>query len=71
MEINNENETYTTHFIFHKNILHIKSSRIPVMKNDVTIIYQGMGRQYMLYKTRYMRIHEEKYIQVCIDYLIE
>ena len=51
MEINNENETYTTHFIFPKNILHIKSSRIPVLKNDVTIIYQGMGRQYMLYKT--------------------
>ena len=24
MEINNENEKYTLHFIFHTNILHIK-----------------------------------------------
>ena len=32
MKINNENENYTLHFIFHTNILHIKSSRIPVMK---------------------------------------
>ena len=45
MEINNENETYTLHFIFHTNILHIKSSRIPVMENDVNITYQIMGRQ--------------------------
>ena len=26
-------------------ILHIKSSRIPVMENDVKITYQVMGRQ--------------------------
>ena len=47
MEINNENETYKLHFISHTNILgvRIKSSRIPVMENDVNIIYQVMGRQ--------------------------
>ena len=45
MEINNENEKYTLHFIFHTNILHIKSSRISEMKNDVNITYQVMGRQ--------------------------
>ena len=36
IKINNENETYTIHFIFHTNILHIKSSRIPVMENNST-----------------------------------
>ena len=46
MKINNENENYTLHFIFHTNILHIKSSRIPVMKNNnVNITCQVMGRQ--------------------------
>ena len=45
MEINNENENYTLHFIFHTKILHIKSSRIPVMENNVYITYQVMGRQ--------------------------
>ena len=45
MKINNENETYILHFIFHTNILHIKSSRIPVMENNVNITYQGMRRQ--------------------------
>ena len=45
MKINNENENYTLHFIFHTNILHIKSSSIPVMENDVNITYQVMGRQ--------------------------
>ena len=44
IKIYNENENYTLHFIFHTNILHIKSSRIPVMKN-VNITYQVMGRQ--------------------------
>ena len=39
MEINNENETYTLHFIFHTNILHIKSSRIHVMEIDVNVTY--------------------------------
>ena len=47
MEINNENETYTIHFIVHTNILHIKSSRIPVMENNVNITYQVMGRQHI------------------------
>ena len=45
MKINNENEIYILHFIFHTNILHIKSSRIPAMENDVNITYQVMGRQ--------------------------
>ena len=46
MKINNENENYTLHFIFHTNILHIKSSRIPIIQN-VNITYQVkvMGRQ--------------------------
>ena len=45
MKTNNENETYTIHFIFHTSILHIKSSIIPVTENDVNITYQVMGRQ--------------------------
>ena len=46
MKINNENENYTLHFIFHTNILHIKSSKIPVMENNINITYQEvMGRQ--------------------------
>ena len=45
MEINNQKEKYALHFIFQTNILHIKSSRIPVMENDVNITYQFMGRQ--------------------------
>ena len=45
MKINNENEIYILHFMFHTNILHIKSSRIPVMENNVNITYQVMGRQ--------------------------
>ena len=45
MKINNENENYTLHFIFHTNILHIKSSRIPVMEINVNITLQVMGRQ--------------------------
>ena len=45
MKINNENEHYILHFIFHTNILHTKSSRIPIMENIVNITYQVMGRQ--------------------------
>ena len=47
MKINNENENenYTLHFIFHTNFLHIKSSMIPIMENNVNITYQVMGRQ--------------------------
>ena len=37
MEINNENKNYALHFIFQTKILHIKSSRIPVMENNVNI----------------------------------
>ena len=48
MKINNENEKYIVHFIFHINILHIKSSRIPVMENNVNITYQVMGRQQII-----------------------
>ena len=32
MKINNENEKYTLHLIFHTNILHIKFSWIHVIK---------------------------------------
>ena len=70
MMINNENEKYVLHFIFHTDILHIKSSRIPVMENNVNITYQVMGRQ----KITQNIIHEnssKKYIQIYIDYLIE
>ena len=69
MKINNENEKYILHFIFHTNILHVKSSRIPVMEN-VNITYQVTGRQQITQNI----IHENlsrKYIQVHIDYLIE
>ena len=49
MKLNNENETYTLHFnyisCFHTNILHIKSSWIHVMENNIKITYQLMGRQ--------------------------
>ena len=45
MKINNDNENYTLHFIFHTNILKIKSSSIPVMENNVNITYEVMGRQ--------------------------
>ena len=36
IKINNENEEDILHFIFHTNISHIKSSRIPVMKTMST-----------------------------------
>ena len=36
IKLNNENEKYTLHFIFHTKILHIKSSRIPVMETMST-----------------------------------
>ena len=45
MKINNENENIYYISCFHTNILHIKSSRIPVMENNVNITYQVMGRQ--------------------------
>ena len=64
------NEKYTLQFIFHTTYLHIKSSSIPVMENNVNITYQVMGRQ----KITQNIIHEDssrKYIQIDIDYLIE
>ena len=66
MKINNENEKYTLHFIFHTNILHIKSSRIPVMESNVKIRYQVMGDN-RSHKTSYMIIYKEnifKYILI-------
>ena len=45
MKTNNENETYTIHFIFHTNILHIKFPWIHVIKEYQNNIYQVMGRQ--------------------------
>ena len=43
MEINNENENYTLHYCFHTNILHIKSSSIPGMENNVNINISSYG----------------------------
>ena len=45
MKLNNENEKYLLYFIFHTNILHIKSSRTLLMENNVNITYQVMRRQ--------------------------
>ena len=45
IKINYENEEDILHFIFHTNISHIKSSRIPIMEINVNITYQVMGRQ--------------------------
>ena len=45
MKINNENEIYILYFILHRKYLRIKSSRIPVMENNVDITNQVMGRQ--------------------------
>ena len=65
-QINNENEKYILHFIFHTNIPHIKFSWIHAMKKYQRT-YQLVKRQ----ETSYIIIHQEKYIQVYIDYLIE
>ena len=70
MKINNENEKYILYFMFSYKYLHIKSSRIPVMENNVNITYQVMGKQHITQNI----IHENlqrKYIQVYIDYLLE
>ena len=45
IKINNENEKYTLHFIFHTNILHIKFSWIHVMENNIKTTYQLVRRQ--------------------------
>ena len=57
MEINNENEKYTIHFIFHIKILHIKFLWIHVM-NNIKITYQLVRKQ----ETKYMIIHQEQNI---------
>ena len=44
MKRNNENEYYSLHFIFHT-ILHIKSSWIHVMENNIKRTYQLVRRQ--------------------------
>ena len=64
MKINNEKGKYTLHFIFHINVLHIKSSRIPVMEINVNITYQVLGYN-RTHKT-YIRISKEEYIEVHI-----
>ena len=65
MKINNENEKYILHFIFHTNILHIKSSRIPEMENNVNITYQVMGRQHItqniIYDNSWRKIYSRIY----------
>ena len=71
MEINNENENYTLHLIFHTNILYIKSSMNPIMENNVNITHIKLWGENTSHKTSYMRIHQEKYIQIYINYLIE
>ena len=70
MKINNENENYILHFIFYTKSLHIKSSRIPVMENNVNITYQVMGRQHITQNMIPENL-SRKYIQVHIHYLIE
>ena len=42
------------------NVLHIKSSRIPVIEKNVNTTYQLMGRQ----EKEQMNIHQEEHIQV-------
>ena len=45
MKTNNENETYTIHFMFsYKNSIY-QIIKVPVMENNVNITYQVMGRQ--------------------------
>ena len=71
MKINNENEKYTLYFIYHTNILHIKSSRIAAMENDVNIKHIKLWGDNRSHKTSYMRIYQKEYIQVHIDCFIE
>ena len=67
-QINNENEKYALHFIFHTNILHIKFSWIHVKNIYIKITYQLVRRQETGYNIIYQK---EKYIKVYIDDLIE
>ena len=70
MKINNENETCILHFIFHTNILDTKSSRIPVMENNVNITYQVMGRQQITQNIIHENLLRRIYSSI-FDYLIE
>ena len=70
MKTNNENETYTIHFMFHTNILHIKFSSIQVIKN-IKIAYQVMGRQQITQNMIHDYSSRRIYSHVYIDYLIE
>ena len=42
----------------------------PCNENNVNITYQVVGRQ-QITQTSYMRIHQEKYIQIYVDCLVE
>ena len=72
MKINNENENYTLHFIFHTNILHIKFSWIHVMKKYQNNISPCEETRNIIHhyssRTIYLSIDKYKYI---FDYLIE
>ena len=71
MELYNENEIYTLHFIFHTNILQIKSSMIPVMENDVNITYQVMGRQQItqnsIHENLYRKVYSNIYLIISLN----
>ena len=70
MKINNGNENYTLHFIFHTNILHIKSSRIPVVENNVNITYQVMGKQIsqnMIHDSSGRKIYSNIYMIISLN----
>ena len=70
MKINHENEKYAFNFIFHTKYLHIKSSHFPVMKNDVNITYQVMGRQQITQNIIQENSSRKIYSSI-FDYLIE
>ena len=63
IKINNENEEYILHFIFHTKILHIKSLRIPIIRNkknntisygETMYITQNMIQDYLSKRTIYL-----------------
>ena len=73
MEIYNENEKYALHFIFQTNILHIKSSSIPLVENNVNITYQFLGRQMFTQNIIHENSSRSIYLSIYIffDYLIK
>ena len=66
----NENENYTLHFMFSYKYLHIKSSRIHVMK-DIKITYQLVRRQDTSYMFLYLSTTFCCSIIWCMWYCIE